>query len=181
MAIEESIFLGFWRHFSIHCDASTPEHKRKNVMYAIMALVNAILNLTKIDPLTEEAVEVAGEVLHYTVLINYMKRFDLQVEYLLEPSADPPTPLMDIIQLTQDLLFIGQRHYKNPEEFGEFEFCCHRDYNILLGQTLKKILNVLESYTHMPLRILAINRQALADPEGYIDELALQNGLDFLL
>ena len=175
----ETIENGFWKRFSQHVDKLTVHYKRKNILFAILHLANAVLDLVKCDPASSQSIEIGGEVVRYLVLVNLIKKHEFLVEFVIESTA-LPSPQLKLIELAQEIMFIGNRHLKNPEVNNGPEYICDQGYNVIFKRILQELLSVLVNYTDTPLRFLAQNQQANTDFENYLKDLESMNGLDFL-
>ena len=162
----ETIFFGFWKNYASHVDNIISPHKRKNILFACLHLTSAVLNLVKCDVGSSESIEMAGEVLKYLILICSIKKADFIVKVVSENSQDAVTR-SDLLELLNDITFIGNCHQVNPEKFGDQDYVCSKGYNLILQRTIQKFLSALPSYTNKSLRFLAVNEQANSDIEGF--------------
>ena len=179
MSLFESIYVGFWKHFSQHVEKTTPPLKAKSLNYAAVQKLYRRPRGNAGNDL-ETVKKNAADVLGYIVQIIKIKKYSMDVRFVMDAIRYNGPTMASMFTSLNVITVACMMHIKNVDAPANAElYRCTGETSMLMKDDLENMLRNLVVFTGCELRELAIFHQEFYDPEGFLIEKLAGDGLLF--
>ena len=171
-----TIHEGFFHHYADHVRKTLDPDKARNVQYAILGLVSAVINMLTCENDLETLRDFGCIVFKWIVTLNITKESTIHLTYDQRPLVQRPSSVL-LLKAVQILAEGGKRHIFPDTNIVAGESYCQWDIDLHMRDSMDHLLTLLVTYTRLSTKKLAIREQKMSDPDCFEEEQEMGVGL----
>jgi len=171
-----TIHEGFFLHYANHCRKTLDPEKDRNIQYAVLGLVSAVINMLTCENDMEILKDFGCIVFKWIVIVNITKDEWLNLSYTQRPLERRPSSVL-LLKAVQILAEAAKRHVVPRRGIQAGEYFCEMNIDCHIKDAMDHLITLLVTFTQCSTKELAIREQKMSDPETYEKEYQMGVGL----